>query len=203
MSFTSSLPANLPKYGVPPTRRDGILTAWDLARGRERHVCTTYGLDHAVGVDRHLQILPNTDHVVGLETFIATLPQLDSATASEKLNREISIRDLSRLIETFFLHLSETDSGRGAEPGSVSLSPKYLDLQTGKIVTTPTPQSVYIGIGGISGCVVVAGVTLCYKKLGDILDWETLRDLLTAFKLIDDGVRELLDIIDKETDEES
>ena len=189
MSFVSSLPANLPKHGVPLT--------WDFAVGYEQYVRITYSPDYAIGLDRHIQILPNIDFVTGLETIAVLLPQLDRAFTSERLRRKIAMRDLSSTVEIFFMRRLVTDSVRGAEVGFAPLVPKYLDLQTGKTTTEPTQQSVLIGIGGVGGCIVVGDVTLCYKKLGDILDWETLRDLLIAFKHIDDRVRAWLDLVNK------
>lgn len=45
-------------------------------------------------------------------------------------------------------------------------------------------------------CVTVASVTLCYKKIGDLLDYETLQDILNALKEIDDKVKEWANIIE-------
>ena len=145
MSFVSSLPANLPKYGNTPTR--------DSARGREQYMRITYSSDYTAGVDRHVRIL----------SWIGPV----------------------------------ADSISGTESGFAVLAPKYLDLQTGKTTTEPTPESVLIGIGGVSGCVDVGGAILCYKKLGDVLDWETLQNLLTAFKLIEDRAWTWSDTIKK------
>jgi len=189
VSFVSSLPANLPKHGVLPT--------WDSAVGHERYVRITYSPDYAVGVEEYNRTLSEIDFATGLETVIVLLPQHDRAFVSERLRRMIVARDLSRTVETFLIRQFGTDSSRGKELGYVPLAPKYLDLQTGKITTTPTQQSVLIGVGGVSGCVAVGDVTLCYKKLDDTLDWETLLNLLTAFKLIDDRVGAWLDLVNK------
>jgi hypothetical protein len=190
VSFTSSLPANLPKYGLLPTR--------DVAKGYEQYVRAVYALDYAIGTDRHDLMVSSTDFAVGLETIAILLHQLDRAFTSERLRKMMTMYDLLRMDETFFVRSFDTDNSRGDELGYVPLAPKYFDLETGKITTTPTPQSVFIGIGGISGCVVVVGrVVLCYKKLDDILDWETLQDLLTAFRHIDNKVRAWLDLTNK------
>ena len=189
MSFVSSLPANLSKYGVPLT--------WDYAVGYERYVRITYSPDYAFGAEEYNRTLSEIDFATGLETVIVLLSQLDRAFVSERLHRMIAMRDLSRTVETFLIRQFGTDSSRGKELGYVPLAPKYLDLQTGKITTTPTQQSVLIGVGGVGGCVAVGDVTLCYKKLGDMLDWETLRDLLVAFKHVDDRVGAWLDLVNK------
>jgi hypothetical protein len=189
VSFVSSLPANLPKHGVSLT--------WDFAEGHEQYVRVTYSLDYAVGADEHVRMLPSVDFATSLDTIAVLLSQLDRASASERLHRITDVRDLSRSVETFFISLLGADKGGGAEPGFGVLVPKYLDLQTGKVTTEPTSQSVFIGIGIIGGCIVVGDVTLCYKKLGDVLDWETLRDLLIALKQIDDRMRVWLDIINE------
>jgi hypothetical protein len=165
--------------------------------GYEQYVRITYSPDYAVGLDRHIQILLNIDFATGLETIAVLLSQLDRAITSERLRRKIAMRDLSRTVETFLIRRSVIDSSRGKELGYASLAPKYLDLQTGKTTTEPTQQSVLIGIGGIGGCIAVGDVVLCYKKLGDTLDWETLLNLLTAFKLIDDRVGAWLDLVNK------
>ncbi len=195
MSFVSSLPANLPKYGVPLTR--------DFARGREQYLRIAYSVDYAFGADRHIQKLPSADFATGLETVAVLLSQLDGAVASERFSMKLLVHDLSKavetpfrhLVETPFRHLVETDDGSGEEFSFGVLAPKYFDLQTGKVTTEPTPSSVPIGIGGIAGCVVVANVKLCYKRFGDRLDWETLRNLLTAFQRIDLSVFAWLVII--------
>ncbi|MFZ8808662.1 MAG: hypothetical protein ACO2PN_11235 [Pyrobaculum sp.] len=189
MSFTSSLPANLPKYGFWPT--------WDVAKGYERYVRAIYVPDYAIGTDGEILKLSNIDFATGLETIAVLLPQLDRAFASERLRRLTAMHDLLRAVETSLIRVLDTDSDTGNEPGFASLAPKYLDLETGKITTTPTPQSVFIGIGGVSGCVVVGRVVLCYKKIGDTLDWETLQDLLITFKHIDDRVRAWLDLVNE------
>jgi hypothetical protein len=50
----------------------------------------------------------------------------------------------------------------------------------------------------VVNCVAVAGVTLCYKKVGDLLDYETLQNILSALKHIDDKVREWVNIIEQD-----
>jgi hypothetical protein len=181
MSFVSSLPANLTKYGLLPT--------WDFAIGRERYAFVIHTRDYANGTDGHTLIRSDVDFIAGLEMSTVLLSQLDRAFVSE--------RSGVRIVETVPIHLFDADSGRGVESGFVSLAQKYLDLQTGKITTTPTSQSVFIGLSGISGCIVIGDVKLCYKKIGDVLDWETLQGLLTAFKQIDDRIRKLIDTINK------
>ncbi len=47
------------------------------------------------------------------------------------------------------------------------------------------------------GCVDVGDVSLCYKKVGDRLDWETLQNILTALKQIDDRVMEWVNKIER------
>jgi hypothetical protein len=165
--------------------------------GYEQYVRITYSPDYAVGAEEYNRILSEIDFATGLETIAVLLSQLDRAFTSERLRRMIAMRDLSRTVETFLIRQFGTDSSRGKELGYVPLAPKYLDLQTGKTTTTPTQQSVLIGVGGVGGCVAVGDVTLCYKKLGDTLDWETLLNLLTAFKLIDDRVGAWLDLVNK------
>jgi hypothetical protein len=189
MSFVSSLPANLPKYGT--------LSTWDFAKGREQYVCAIYVHDSAVGADDYVIMLSNIDFATSLETIAVLLHQLDRASTLERLRREVTERDLLETDEMSLIHRLSVDSGKGDELSYALLAPKYFDLQTGKITTTPTPQSVFIGICGISGCVTVGYVVLCYKKLGDTLDWETLRDLLIAFKHIDDRARSLMDIVNR------
>jgi hypothetical protein len=45
------------------------------------------------------------------------------------------------------------------------------------------------------GCVDIGDVSLCYKKVGDRLDWETLQNILVALKQIDDRVNEWINKI--------
>lgn len=153
----------------------------------------------------NVRSLSQSDVATALETFVRLLSQSDRALLSEGMYRKIVTHDSSRADEVFSARQlgadgnkrSDTDHGRGEETSVAKLAPKYFDLQTWKITTTPTSLSVYIGIGGVSGCVVVAGVKLCYKKLGDVLDWETLQNLLEAFKRIDDKVKTWIDIINE------
>jgi len=189
MSFVCSFPANLPKYGVPLT--------WDFAIGHEQYVRVIHNVDHASSAEKLARMLSNIDFATGLETVIVLLSQLDRAFALERLHKMIAMRDLSRAVEMFLMRQFGVDSSRGDELSYVPLVPKYFDLQTGKITTTPTPQSVFIGTGGVSGCVAVDRIVLCYKKLGDILEWETLQNLLFAFRHIDGRVRAWLDLVNK------
>ncbi len=128
---------------------------------------TSYTQDFDSEHEQHVYVTDNSDYATGVVGRIRLLSLIDFVA----------------------------DSGGGTESALGMLAPKYLDLQTGKITTEPTPESIFIGIGGASGCVVVGDVELCYKKLDDVLDWETLQNLLTAFKLIEDRVKTWSDII--------
>jgi hypothetical protein len=55
-----------------------------------------------------------------------------------------------------------------------------------------------LSMSSATNCIVVAGVTLCYKNVGDLLDHETLQNILHALKQIDDRARELIKIIEQE-----
>ena len=177
MSFVSSLPANLPKYGALPT--------WDFARGRERYLRIAYSSDYAIGAERHVQKLSSVDLATGLETVAVLLPQLDRAVASERFTMKLLAHELSKAVETLLIRLFETDYGNSEELSFGVLAPKYYDLQTGETTTEPTPSSIFIGTGGVTGCVVAVNVKLCYKRFGDKLDYETIRNLLLAFNQID------------------
>jgi hypothetical protein len=48
------------------------------------------------------------------------------------------------------------------------------------------------------GCIAVANVTLCYKKVGDLLDYETLQNILIALRQIDDKIREWASVIEQD-----
>lgn len=48
------------------------------------------------------------------------------------------------------------------------------------------------------GCIAVAEVTLCYKRVGDLLDYETLQSILYALKQSDDKVREWANVIEQD-----
>ena len=47
-------------------------------------------------------------------------------------------------------------------------------------------------------CITVAEVTLCYKRVGDLLDYETLLFILYALKHSDDKIREWANVIEQE-----
>jgi hypothetical protein len=52
-----------------------------------------------------------------------------------------------------------------------------------------------LGEGGVRGCIAVDDVTLCYKKIGDVLDYETLLNLLKAFRDIDEMIEWLVELV--------
>jgi hypothetical protein len=47
-------------------------------------------------------------------------------------------------------------------------------------------------------CIAVATVTLCYKNVGDLLDYETLRNILIALRQIDERIRAWANIIEQD-----
>ena len=61
-------------------------------------------------------------------------------------------------------------------------------------------QPVSTSASNVANCVVIDNVMLCYKKIDDILDWETLQNIYVLLKRIDDRVRKWLDIIKQELD---
>jgi hypothetical protein len=187
VSFVSALPANFPKYLLPPT--------YDFALGVEqsnRLLLVTYD---AVGVDIGFILQHGSDHAGGSDVSLLKLVPIDSAKLFEFVVKDMRIVDVHNSVEFVTLSRTFTDGSRGAEMGSDFVSNKYFDLLTGKLATSPTPSSIILGEGGVRGCVASDYVTLCYKKIGDMLDYETLLNILKALKEIDEMIEILVEIV--------
>ena len=187
MSFVSTFPANFPKY-LPPFN-------YDFAIGVERCNRIMYVTYNAIGTDTSSVLHYSLDSSGGSDVSLIKLYPQDTAKLIEVDNKGMSIIDVFNLSESIVLSRPLVDSSRGAEVGSDLPSDKYLDLLRDKVTTSPTTNSVYLGEGGIGGCVSADYTTLCYKKIGDRLDYETLLNILKALKEIDDTIELLVEFV--------
>jgi hypothetical protein len=187
MSFVSALPANFPKYLLPPT--------YDFALGVEqskRLLLITYS---AVGTDIGFILQHGSDNAGGSDVSLLKPVSIDSVASLEVVVKDMRIVDVHNSVEFITLSRTFTDGSRGVEMGSDFVSAKYFDLLTGKLTTSPTGSSILLGEGGVRGCASADYVTLCYKKIGDVLDYETLLNILKALKEIDETIEILIELV--------
>jgi len=187
VSFVSTLPANILKFLFPPN--------YDFARGVEQCNRLVYITYSATGIDTSSVLHYSSDSSGGSDVSLVELFPIDSAESLETINRDLSIVDIRNSVESILLIKPSTDGSRGVEMGSDFVSNKYFDLLSGKVTTSPTPSSIFLGEGGVRGCASADDVTLCYKNIGDMLDYETLLNILKALKEIDETIEELIELV--------
>jgi len=207
MSYSSALPATLPRFQTIATSKSSL----DVATGHEYEVLSVVGLvDVATSHDTYTLIRRYTDSGAGRETYMLIRRYMDYGGGYDTYFSKLQTIATSR---------SSLDVATGREHATLlikaladvatphevyALIRRYTDSGTGRDTYVSTRRCTDSGVGHSSvtfissRCVITraiyGGLRICYKKEGDLLDFETLWYILLTLRRVDEFIQDIAQI---------
>ncbi len=211
MSFNSALPATLLRFQTIGASKSSL----DVASGREYETLLIKELvDIATSHDTHTLIRRHADSGVGYDTYVLirrhmdrgvghdgqfskfqpiweSRSSLDVASGHEYATLLIkAVADVATPHDTYMLTRLHVDRGGGYDV--YALIRRHVDSGVG--YSSETLLSSKRREGCVVTNAVYGGLRICYKKEGDLLDFETLWYIFLTLRRVDEFIQEISEI---------